>query len=102
MRSKRSTGGDTGGVVAVGVSERQAVLEQQHRRACRVQTAHAEVGAQAEAFLVAGIDARHFAHGFVDRENARGLEDALVDYVGRARDRRQPTGFTDHHDLRQR
>ena len=68
-------------VVAVrGIGDWNAVFEQQHlARTGRVKAADAEVRPQAESFLVAREHSGHFAHRFVDGEDAGLGENVRVD-----------------------
>ena len=91
-----------GRVVTIGcIGQGNAILEQQHlARARRIEAAHAQVGPQTQAFLVAREDSGHLAQGLVDREHPRCGQDLAADDVGAAGNRVEPDPVADHDDDR--
>ncbi len=91
---------EIGGVVAIGCKgERDAILEKQNLgRAGRVETADTDVGAHAEAFLVARQHAGHGPQRLVDGEDARALELLALDRGARSRDAQQVLPTANDHD----
>ena len=89
-------------VVAIGSERKEdSVLEhQQLGGAGRVEAPDAEVGSQAESFLVASEDAGDLAHRLVHREDVRFLEHRLVEHHARAGDRVEVGALADDHDDR--
>ena len=87
-------------LVAVGGKrEGQAIFQEQNLgRARRVQAADADVGPQAEAFLVADDHARHLAQRLGDREHAGALELGLIEHLRTAGLRGGTLLRADHHD----
>ena len=90
-----------GGVVAIGpVGQRQPVFEQEHfAGARRRKPAHADVGAEAQALFVAGIDARRLAQRLVDGEHARAFEVFRLYRIARAWDAQQIGPVADDHNF---
>ena len=82
--------------------QRQPVFEQQYfGRACRIETADADVGTQAEPFLVASEDARDLPQGLIDGEHPRVGQILFGQNMGAAGDPLEALAAAEHHDFGQ-